>query len=133
MENREENRDMNNSDAIEKAFLQAADAYETVFGAPHDLVDDRREISVKGSAMKSAIGPMAAEIYRQMTRIVIVTVKEPKVTVREAEHIRNVMLEAGYRGIVTVGDVEYKFPEDDDPVEVTIEGKEDSCGNDENV
>lgn len=108
---------------VKEAFRIAEEAYDGTIGKHSGA------FSYPGPK-STAIAPMAAEIYRQLTRLVIVTVKERKVTNREVTHMRDVLMEAGYRGVINVGDMEYKFPEDEHPVEVTIEMEEARRGND---
>jgi hypothetical protein len=72
---------------------------------------------------------MAAEIYRQMTRLVVVTVKEPRASLQEVKELQDMLSEAGYQGMIVQGDASFTFP-DDEPIEVTIDGKEDYSGGD---
>jgi len=116
-------------DLVAKAYELAYSGFHKFMCEVADGAFDRDEVETIARSGMVVLAPMAAEIYRQMTRLVIVTVKEPKVTVGAVERLRDMMAEAGWQGMVSDGNVEFKFPEDDCPVEVTIDGKENASGN----
>ena len=104
-----------NTELVKKAFLEA---YNGIDMAMAQKFGDH---SVQAEVVMGVAAPIAAEIYRQMTKTIIVTVKDKRCTIRNAEQLRDVMVYAGYRGVVIAGDVEYEFPIEDDPVQVVIE------------
>lgn len=108
------NRDpvINTLEAAKKAFQIAEEAYTAQFGKTAEM---------------SAIGPMAAQIYRQLTQIVVVTVDD--VQAPEMRRIGEILQKEGYKGIITSGGVTYHFP-DHGPIGVNIKTKESGCRND---
>lgn len=103
-------------EAVKKAFELAKAAYYDVFidnSYTPDYPSDEF-IRLQTIASAAAVGPMAAEIYRGVTRPVLVTIEKPE---KEdvVRRLGETLTEAGYTGNVT-----FKFPEDK-PIEVTIE------------
>lgn len=107
---------------------QIATAYRLAYEGIQEFLVDIDELDIP-KVTGGYIGPMAAEIYRQMNRQIVVTVKKsfPKFANRGVDELKDALRELGYKGLITTGAVSYHFPDDDKPVRVELE-KEAGCG-----
>ena len=126
----------NQVDMVKRAFLMASEGYlaamdETLNSDKVAGVRKSLENKILAEKFYVELAPMAAEIYRQMNRHVMVTVKDssPKFADKGVDQLRDALRNLGYKGVITTGDVSYHFPEDDKPVIVELEKEEEAgCG-----
>lgn len=106
--------EMSNTELVKAAYQIAYDGYMEFIGVQAD-----KNVTI-GQATP-AIATMAAEIYRQLTRFVLVTVNSDlRGDLHPVEQLMELLGSAGCRGIITVGDVTYKFP-DNEQIEIAVD------------